>query len=319
VHLVATGGTIAMAGSPAHPARTAEELLGAVPELGGLADVCAEQLSNVPGVQLDPPAMARAVAAGAAGLEAGATGAVIVQGTDTIEETADLADHVWPADGPPLVITGAMRPAGSTGADGPANLLDAVRVACSPAAHGLGALVVFDGVIHAGSDAVKSHTWRPAAFSSPTPLGEVREGQVRLAARRRRRDPVSSPAEIAADSLGGQVPIVAAAAGMGSEYIDAVLERGAEALVLIALGAGHVPLAMLPGLDRALAAGVPVVVCARPAEGGTLVGTYGFEGSETDLARRGAILAGQASPWKARIRLLLASALGLAPQQLFPQ
>jgi L-asparaginase len=58
-------------------------------------------------------------------------------------------------------------------------------------------------------------------------------------------------------------------------------------------------------------------VCARPARGGTLERTYGFEGSEIDLAERGVILAGTASPWKARIRLLVALGLGRDPRELF--
>jgi L-asparaginase len=318
VHLIATGGTIAMAGNPARPARSGEELVAAIPELAEVAEVRVEQLSNVPGVELAPGAMAQAIAAAAAAVEEGAAGAVIVQGTDTIEETADLADLVWTPDAP-LVVTGAMRPAGTAGADGPANLLDAIRVAASPAARGLGAVVVFDGLVHAGSQAVKSHSWRPAAFSSPAPLGEVREGELRLAGPRERPKPISTPAEAAHAVLDGRVPIVAAAAGAGPDAIDAVLDRGAEAIVVISLGAGHLPAAMLPGVERALAAGLPVVVCARPAEGGTLADTYGFEGSETDLARRGAILAGPASAWKARIRLLLALALDVPPRDLFPQ
>jgi L-asparaginase len=59
------------------------------------------------------------------------------------------------------------------------------------------------------------------------------------------------------------------------------------------------------------------MICARPERGGTLERTYGFDGSETDLAERGAILAGGASAWKARIRVLTALALGRDPRELF--
>src|SRR5256885_864191 len=88
VQLVATGGTIAMTGSPARPALSGADLVGAIPKLEEIAELRAGQLSNVPGVTLDPPAMARAVAAASAAVAAGAVGAVITQGTDTIEETA---------------------------------------------------------------------------------------------------------------------------------------------------------------------------------------------------------------------------------------
>ena len=109
------------------------------------------------------------------------------------------------------------------------------------------------------------------------------------------------------------MPIVAAAAGIDSRPLDAVREQGADAIVVIALGAGHVPEPMLPGIDRALAAGLPVIACARPEHGGTLERTYGFTGSETDLAARGVILAGRPSPWKARVRVVLGLGLGQAP------
>jgi L-asparaginase len=304
VQLVATGGTIAMTGTPARPALSGDELVSAVPDLAGVAELRVEQLSNVPGVNLDPPAMARAIAAASSGL---GDGAVITQGTDTIEETAELARLTWPHE-EPLVITGAIRTGGSTGSDGPLNLLDAVRVAA--AGHGLGPVVVFDGLVHDAGEVVKSHSWRSDAFSSVTPLAEIREGRVRV---RSRPSAVGSPIELGDAQLDAYVPIIAAAAGMDSRP----LERDADGLVLIALGAGHLPETMLDGVDRALAKGIPVVVCARPAQGGTLESTYGFVGSETDLAQRGVILAGDASPWKARIRLLVAIAAAKDPRELF--
>jgi L-asparaginase len=312
VQLVATGGTIAMTGSPARPALSGADLVAAVPELAELAELRVEQLSNVPGVYLDPPAMARAVAAASSAVAGGAAGAVITQGTDTIEETAELARLVWPHE-EPLAITGAIRTGGSTGSDGPLNLLDSVRFAAAHEARGLGPVVMFDSLVHPAGEVVKSHSWRSNAFRSEAPLAEVREGSVRWLRAMRRDQPVATPEELAATRLDACVPIIAAAAGMDSRP----LEQDAAALVLLALGAGHLPEPMLPGVDKALAAGTPVVVCARPARGGTLERTYGFIGSETDLAERGVILAGSASPWKARMRVLVALGLGRDVRELF--
>lgn len=308
--MIGLGGTIAMTGTPARPARSAEELLAAVPGLSDVAEVTVEQLANVPGAHLELAAMARAVAVAAAAVDDGAAGAVILQGTDTIEEMADLAALVWDRQGP-LVVTGAMRPGGTAGADGPSNMLDAVALVARPEARSAGAVVVFDGLVHDGAQAIKVHTWRTGAFWSPSPLGEVREGVPHLQPGPRRQ--VATPADAAAAALDAYVPVVTAAAGMDSRPLDALREQGADAIVVLALGAGHVPAAMLPGVDRALTAGLPLAICARPPFGGTLERTYGFEGSETDLAERGALLAGAASPWKARIRLTLALGLGLDP------
>jgi L-asparaginase len=316
VQLVATGGTIAMTGSPARPALSGADLVAAVPELAELAELRVEQLSNVPGVNLDPPAMARALAAASGAVADGAGGAVITQGTDTIEETAELAALVWPHE-EPLAITGAIRTGGSTGSDGPLNLLDSVRFAVSPDARGLGPAVVFDGLVHPAGEVVKSHSWRSNAFESAGgPIAQVVEGRVRLRVHSPQsavRSPVASPEVLVGSDLDAYVPIIAAASGMDSRP----LEQDAAGLVLLALGAGHLPESMLPGLDEALAAGIPVVICARPARGGTLERTYGFVGSETDLAERGVILAGSASPWKARIRVLVALALGRDVRELF--
>lgn len=316
VHLVATGGTIAMTGTPARPALSGSELVQAVPELDSVAEVSVEQMANVPGVNLDPALAARAIAAASAAVQDGAVGAVLTQGTDTIEETAELAELVWDHE-EPLAITGAIRPGGMTGSDGPLNLLDAVRLAASPVARGLGPVVVFDGLVHPAGGAVKAHSWRSGAFGSEWPLAEMREGRLwQLRPAHPRGRAVASPAELAAAPLDSYVPMLDAAAGMDSRPLDALREDGAAAVVIVALGAGHLPEAMLPGAGRALDAGLPLVVCARPASGGTLQRTYGFEGSETDLAERGAILAGATSPWKARIRVLVALALGREPRDL---
>jgi L-asparaginase len=315
VHVVATGGTIAMTGSPARPARSGAELVAAVPGLAGVAELEVAELSNVPGAQLTPSAMARAVAAAAGAAADGAAGAVVLQGTDTIEETAELASLAW-GDGAPLAITGAIRPGGLPGSDGPRNLLDAVALAASPAAREAGVVVVFDGVVHRGTAATKGDSWRSDAFWSPAPLGEVREGIVSLGPPGAPAPPLAAPAELAAAPLDAQrVAILGVAAGSDGRELDALVAGGARAVVLWSLGAGHVPAAMLPAIDRALSAGVPVIACAGTPRGGTLARTYGFDGSETDLARRGALLAGPLTPRKARIRLIAALALGRDPAE----
>ena len=71
-------------------------------------------------------------------VERGARGVVIVQGTDTLEETAYFFDCLWPFDAP-VVVTGAMRnPALPRCGRAPAQLAAAVTVAGSPNSSGRG-------------------------------------------------------------------------------------------------------------------------------------------------------------------------------------
>ena len=148
VRVIGAGGTIAMRGDRAAPALEAGALIDAVPELGALDGLDVLGVRNLPGAALGLDG-ALAVARAARDAAREGRGAVVTSGTDTIEELATLADLVHDAEAP-VVVTGAIRPASAVGADGPANLRDAVAVAGSSAAAGLGAVVVFGGQIHAG-------------------------------------------------------------------------------------------------------------------------------------------------------------------------
>ena len=100
------------------------------------------------------------------GFADGCDAAIVIQGTDTIEELAFLLDLLVAGDRP-VVMSGAMRGADAPGADGHANLLAAVRVAAACDARGLGVLAVLNDEVHAARFVQKSHTALPSAFTSP--------------------------------------------------------------------------------------------------------------------------------------------------------
>lgn len=306
VRVLTAGGTISMcdADGGARPALDAAALVAAVPALGSVDGLEARDVVRRPGWQMEPED-ALAVARAAREAAAAGRGVVITHGTDTIEETAMLCDLLCDGDAP-VVVTGAIRPASAPGTDGPANLLDAVHVAGSAAAAGLGALVVFAGEVHAARAVRKVDAASPRAFGSPRtgPLGTVADGAVAIAVRPGRR-PAIAPAV-----LGARVPVISAALGEDGAMVAAALGAGADGLVAVALGAGHFPPVLLTALEDAARA-VAVVVTLRPERGPMLRATYAGEGSERAVRGGRLILAPLLSPAAARIKLMACLGAGL--------
>ncbi|MEV4505431.1 asparaginase [Streptomyces klenkii] len=298
------GGTIAM--TPASvgeagvtPQLTGADLVAAVPGLDRQAELEVEDVRQVPGASLtlaDVAAVAERLAeADAAGVE----GIVVTQGTDTLEETAFLLDLLYRGS-TPVVLTGAMRPPQMPGADGPANLLAAVRTASCPAVRDLGVLVVFADEIHAARHVRKVHSTSTGAFVSPGtgPIGHVVEGTVRLHA-----TPVCTVGIAARPSRQAQLRVEVLHAVLGSDglLLDGLEDR-LDGLVIAAFGAGHVPGSWVERLEQ-LAARIPVVLASRTGSGSVLSSTYSFPGSESDLLGRGLISGGSLDPFKARLLL----------------
>ncbi len=303
MRLLAAGGTISMKGEHAVPTLDAAGLVAAIPELERFPGLQAENVLGLPGPQISLDqglGLARqAVAAASRG-----DGVVITTGTDTLEELAMLCAMTY-GDEAPIVLTGANRPASAPGADGPANLLDAVALAASPHAAGLGAVVVFGGEILAATSARKVESTGPSAFASPVagPLGRVVEGRIWLHARPLRQAPLD------AGTISHAVPILSAALGEDGSLLRAAGES-ADGIVVEAFGAGHLTPGMLHALRDAVDR-VPVVITVAPERGSMMHATYGFEGSERDVRASGAVCAPFLSARAARIALLCCLGAGL--------
>ncbi len=303
MRLLAAGGTISMQGEHAVPTLDAAGLVAAIPELERFPDLEAENVLGLPGPQISPAQglelTRQAVAAASRG-----DGVVITTGTDTLEELAMLCAMTYDGDAP-IVFTGANRPASAPGADGPANLLDAVALAAAPDAAGLGAVVVFGGEILAATSARKVESTGPSAFASPVagPLGRVVEGRVWLHAR-----PLRHPA-LDPGTIGHRVPIVTAALGEDGALLRAAAQT-ADGLVVEAFGAGHLTPGMLQALREAVAR-IPVLITVAPERGSMMHATYGFEGSERDVRSSGAVCAPFLAARAARIALLCCLGAGL--------
>lgn len=308
--VLSLGGTITMTPSAAGgiaPTLGAAELVAAVPGLGDVAEIEARSPFRVGSSSLTIANILAVATEIRAAFASGADGAVVVQGTDTIEETAFILDLVV-RDTRPVVVVGAMRGPQTPGADGPANLLAAALVAASPQARGLGTLVVMNDEIHAARFVRKAHTSLTSAFVSDNagPLGLIAEGRPRLLTR---LAPVDLPP---LDGVGDDLPPVALvkiAMGEDGRLIRAVPGLGHAGLVIEGAGAGHVP-AALAEIVGEVAARIPVVLASRTLAGPAFERTYGYPGSEIDLIGRGALPGGFLTGLKARLLLTLALSAG---------
>ena len=306
VRVLAAGGTIAMTGSGgATPDLNVEDLIAALPALAedheGLE---ARTVVNVPSAHLTLDEQLGICRAARDAARRG-IGVVVTHGTDTLEETAMLCDVMHDAEAP-IVFTGAIRPASAPGADGPANLGDAVMVAASDGAAGMGVLVCFGGEIHHARCVRKTDTTSLVAFSSPQtgPLGRVTEGHATIWSRLPRNPPLDPP------HLDRRVLIVPTTSGDDGTLARAALATEPDGVVIGTLGAGHLAPPLLD-LWAEAAKRMPVIAYCRSERGVILNATYGYPGSERDLRGSGIIPAGFLSPQAARMKLLACLASGL--------
>lgn len=310
IAVVFTGGTISMEADPSAggrvPTLDGAGILARTPGLADIAEVVPVDLGLTPASHFTFPRLieiSQTIEEVAA--DPSIAGVVVVQGTDTLEETAFLWDllHVGPK---PVVVTGAMRSASDAGYDGPANVRDAVRTACHPALADQGVVVVLAQTIHAADDVTKTHTSSLDTFQSLNagPLGVLEDGTVVMHRRRAGRRHVET------DRAAERIGLVMAAVAMDGGPIDALAARGLDGLVVAGTGAGNTSLGLLESATRLMDEGIPVVLATRVAAGRAGTG-YAFPGGGATWVRAGALLAGSLSAPKARIALALGVGGGL--------
>ena len=283
------------------PALSGEEILAHDPELSKLANVEVINFARLAGPQVTPQHMWQLSEQIREQLQRPeVSGVVVTHGTDTLEETAfflDLRHHL----DKPVIVIGAMRNASELSYDGPANIRAAVRVALDEGSRGQGVFVLLNETIHAAAYATKMDTQAIETFQSPVfgPLGIVDMDRVFFARVLKFRQTIDTA------RLEEKVDLFQMYAGADGRFIDVAREQGAKGIVIEGTGRGNVPPLTLPAIQRAIDAGVAVLISTRCAQGRVL-DTYAYEGSGRDLRNRGVIFAGNLTGPKARILLMLA-------------
>jgi L-asparaginase len=319
IHLLALGGTIATQqgerGMMVGLGGT--DLIRLVPGLDAVADVEGETVSRASSSNLaldDIYALAARIQRMSD--ERLSDGVVVTQGTDTLEETAFLLDLLLDVD-IPVVMTAAMRNPKLASADGPGNVLAAIRTATAPwaKASAVGVLVAMLDHVHAAIDVTKTETSRLDAFRSPAtgPLATLAEDRiiplmlpVRDWKQAVRGAVGSAPSSRLAGVASSPVALLWLGLGERGALLDVLLNDprhlGYGGIVVGAMGGGHVPEALVGPL-AANVARLPIVVASRVGGGPLLRQTYESPGSEIALRAAGLIFAGRLPPIKARLLL----------------
>ena len=315
VVVMATGGTIAGASADKSAVTGytagvigADALVQAVPEISQIANVRSRQVFQMASenLMLDQVfALADAVREELA--KPSVQGVVVTHGTDTMEESAYLLNLVLDTE-KPVVFVGAIRPATAYGADGPANLLNAVRVAASSKAAGLGVLMMMNDTIHCPRFTVKLNTVHVDAFfaGESAAIGSVSGGKVFVNMKPALRHTTTSAFKGLKKT--GELPkvkVLYCYGGISAMPIRDMLKAGAAGIVLACVGNGSISTAMRPTVKELGAKGFPIVRSSRTGTGVVV------RNGEVNDDEYGTVPSLSLNPAKARVLLTLCLMKGM--------
>lgn len=279
------------------PTSELADFLKQFPQLEGVANVDVLDYLNIPSPYMTPQMMfdlAKVIDLKIIDYD----GVVITHGTDTLEESAFLADLVLTTR-KPVVFTAAMRSGGDLGLDGPRNIIGSVRVASHRDSFDKGVLVVMNDEIHTARDVVKFDSGKVDAFMSLGygPLGIVDPDEIVYHRSTLYRESVWT------NKIDVRIDLLKAVSGFDGRLIDYCVAKGSVAVVIEAFGRGNLPKEVLPNLQNAIAQNILIVIASRTFTGRVLP-EYGYDGGGKNLQDMGAILAGDLKGTKVRLKLM---------------
>jgi L-asparaginase len=307
VVIVTTGGTIAEKYDPstggAVPAVSGSDLIAAVPGLSDIARVEVVEFCNIDSSQMTPDIW-RNLSATVQGIleRTEVRGVVVTHGTDTMAEGAFFLETTLEST-KPVAFVGSMRSGSDLSPDGPANLYNAVLLVCSSEAEGWGVTVTLNQYVNAARHVEKDNTTNVQTFDSGEYgyLGYIIEDRVVVYNEITRDTYLPLPEELP------EVPLFFSFSGDDGRYIRNAVDDGVDGLVVVGVGAGNLNEDVFSAVNYALDSGIPVVAASR-VRYGEAHALYGDRGGGSSLVEAGVLLAGDLSPYKARLLLMLALA-----------
>jgi len=230
------------------------------------------------------------------------SGIVITHGTDTVEETAYFL-HLTAKVDVPIVLTASQRPPNGLGSDAGINIVNALRVASSPSARGMGVLLVMNDEVHCAREVTKTMNSRIHTFQSPDYgiLGQADPvGNVAFYRKPLRRYAPNTEFDLRSKRDLPRVDIVYSYAGADGFVVEKLVEAGAKGIVIAGMPSGTAPPALNAALVKASRDGVLVIKSRRSSSGRIYIHVKDVD--------TGIISADNLNPQKARVLAMIALA-----------
>jgi len=195
-------------------------------------------------------------------------GIVITQGTNSIEEVAYFTNLVIRTK-KPIVFTGSFRPLNALGYDGSRNLYNAILIASSSEAIGIGVVLTFNDCIVNARDACKLNPSLVGDFSinGSGIIGFVQSKGIYIQNITRHKHTYLSEFSIDEISNFAKIYIIFGHIGMDSVFVKAAIANGAQGIISAGFGKGYQSKEVTKALVDASKHGVFVVRCSRTGQG----------------------------------------------------
>jgi len=311
ISILSTGGTIASKVDYRTGAVTsqftAEDILLAIPELTGIANYNAKVVYSILSENMRPEYWIRLAEEVEQEILSGASGVIITHGTDTMMYTAAALAFMIKTP-VPIVFVGSQRSADRPSSDNTMNAICAAKVATSDIAE---VVVVMHATtsddycsIHRATRVRKMHTSRRDAFKSinSRPLGKVDypSGDITTYLDYNKRGDRELSLNV---TMAPKCTLLKYTAGASPEIL-LFASANNKGIVLEGTGLGHVSTEWIPYIERAVEAGIPVVITSQCINGRVCDRVYD---TGRDILKAGAIEGEDMLPEVALVKLMWAA------------
>lgn len=312
IAILGYGGTIAMvpnAQGALAPAKSVEELMSFVPQLGDMADIELTQLENRDSTNINPTHWGQL--AESIRERYGKCDAVIVtHGTDTMAYTASaVALALGREIQVPVIFTGSQLPISELGNDARFNLENSMNTALEAISQNIAeVMIVFSDRVMRAARAIRTSEARFDAFDTPAfpYLAQITATGVAfspVAFKKVATFGKGSKPKVGFDS---EIFTLDLAPGIDPQILRVLIRsKRCKAILMKSLGAGNVPsegkFSLLPTIEEATAMNIPVLISTKFVGGKTLPDLY--EPGKKAL-EAGAIPTGDMTDVMAQVKLM---------------